>query len=102
MNRGCIPTKSLLKSASIFKQVESADSFGITVEKIAIDFSKVRKRKEYVTRQLLNGIKFLMKKNKINVINGTGKIIEKFLCLIEGKEIWISIDETGKIDVKFP
>ena len=35
-------------------------------------------------------------------ISGTNKIIEKFLCLIEGKEVWISIDESGKVDVKFP
>lgn len=35
-------------------------------------------------------------------ISGTGKIIEKFLCLIEGKEVWISIDESDKVDVKFP
>jgi len=35
-------------------------------------------------------------------ISGTGKIIEKFLCLIEGKEVWISVDASGKVDVKFP
>jgi len=86
LNRGCIPTKSLLQSANIFKQIEAADTFGITVENIAIDFSKVCKRKQQVVQQLLNGVNFLMKKNKINVINGTGTIIEPGRVKVAGNE----------------
>ena len=86
LNRGCIPTKSLLQSAGIFKQIEAADTFGITVGKIALDFSKVCKRKQQVVQQLLNGVNFLIKKNRINVIKGTGTIIEPGRVKVAGNE----------------
>jgi len=86
LNRGCIPTKSLLQSASLIKQMEDADTFGITVENIAIDFSKVCRRKEHVVQQLLNGVNFLMKKNRINVISGTAAIIEPGRIKVAGND----------------
>lgn len=107
LNRGCIPTKSLLQSAGIFKQIEAADTFGITVEKIALDFSKVCKRKQQVVRQLLNGVNFLMKKNGINVIKGTGTIIEPGRVKVAGNEnITIETDQiiiaTGSKPLSIP
>lgn len=63
------------------------------------------KGKEIPRKLIFQGVEYLIEQvisSQRIQISGTGKIIEKFLCLIEGKEIWISIDETGKIDVKFP
>ena len=86
LNRGCIPTKSLLQSASLLKQMESADTFGISAKNISLDFSKVCKRKEYVVQQLLNGLTFLMKKNRIRVVKGCGTIVEPGRLMVTGNE----------------
>jgi len=76
LNRGCIPTKALLQSADILAEVRNATTFGILAEKVSIDFSMITKRKEAVVKQLVNGVASLMKKNKIEVIKGTGTLID--------------------------
>ena len=59
LNRGCIPTKSLLQSAGVLRQIERADTFGISIENLSFDYAKVCRRKEKVVQQLLKGIGFL-------------------------------------------
>jgi len=76
LNRGCIPTKALLESANVLAEIRDAAVFGISAEKVSIDFSAVAKRKEAVVQQLVSGVNFLMKKNKIEVIKGTGTLID--------------------------
>ncbi len=74
LNWGCIPTKALLKSAQVFEYLKHAEDYGLSVENPNKDFTKVVKRSRDVAEGMSNGIKFLMKKNKIDVIDGFGKI----------------------------
>ncbi len=74
LNWGCIPTKALLKSASVFEYINHAQDFGITVKDASHDFKSVVSRSRDVADGMSKGVQFLMKKNKIDVIMGEGKI----------------------------
>ena len=75
LNWGCIPTKALLKSANVFEYIKHAADYGITVEKADKDFGAVVKRSRDVANGMSNGVQFLMKKNKIEVIMGEGTLL---------------------------
>ena len=89
LNWGCIPTKALLKSAQVFEYLKKADQYGLSANKIDKDFSSVVKRSRSVADGMSKGVNFLMKKNKIDVINGFGKILpeKKVSVEYEGKEM---------------
>ncbi|MGB9182171.1 MAG: dihydrolipoyl dehydrogenase [Pyrinomonadaceae bacterium] len=72
--RGCIPTKQLLMSAHIYEQMQHAADFGVQASQIQLAFADVQKRKEKVVMKNSKGIEFLMKKNKITVFKGAGKL----------------------------
>jgi dihydrolipoamide dehydrogenase len=74
LNWGCIPTKALLKSAQVFEYIKHAGDYGINVKDSSHDFAAVVKRSRGVADGMSKGIAFLMKKNKIDVIIGTGKL----------------------------
>ena len=74
LNWGCIPTKALLKSAQVYDYLKHVDDYGLKAEAIDKDFQAVIKRSRGVADGMSKGIQFLMKKNKIDVINGFGKI----------------------------
>ena len=74
LNWGCIPTKALLKSANVFEYLTHANDYGISVSEANVDFNAVIERSRGVASGMSNGIQFLMKKNKIDVIKGFGKI----------------------------
>jgi len=74
LNWGCIPTKALLKSAQVFDYLKHASDYGISVTAFDKDFSAVVKRSRDVAEGMSKGVQFLMKKNKIDVIDGFGKI----------------------------
>jgi dihydrolipoamide dehydrogenase len=74
LNWGCIPTKALLKSASVFEYINHASDFGINIKGADADFPAIIKRSREVANGMSNGIQFLMKKNKIDVIKGTAKL----------------------------
>ena len=74
LNWGCIPTKALLKSAQVFEYLKHAEDYGLTVKDAAHDFDAVVNRSRGVANGMSKGVQFLMKKNKIDVINGYGKI----------------------------
>ncbi len=75
LNWGCIPTKALLKSAQVFDYIKHAADYGITVGEYDKDFNAVVKRSRGVAEGMSNGVKFLMKKNKIDVIMGYGTVL---------------------------
>ncbi len=75
LNWGCIPTKALLKSAQVFDYIKHAADYGINVSGHSHDFSAVVKRSRRVADGMSRGISFLLKKNKIDVIQGNGKLI---------------------------
>jgi dihydrolipoamide dehydrogenase len=74
LNWGCIPTKALLKSAQVFEYINHAADYGIKTSEASADFTAVIKRSRDVAEGMSKGVQFLMKKNKIDVIMGTGKI----------------------------
>lgn len=88
LNWGCIPTKALLKSANVFEYISHASDYGITVNSSSVDFNGMIKRSRDVADGMSNGIQFLMKKNKIDVLKGNG-------VLKAGKKVAVT-DESGK------
>src|SRR4051812_37146720 len=74
LNWGCIPTKALLKSAQVFDYLKHASDYGLTISAYDKDFSAVVARSRGVADGMSKGIQFLMKKNKIDVLEGTGKL----------------------------
>jgi dihydrolipoamide dehydrogenase len=89
LNWGCIPTKALLKSAQVFDYLKHAADYGLKVENVDKDFSAVVKRSRDVADGMSKGVQFLMKKNKIDVIDGFGK-------LKAGKKVDVT-DKDGKV-----
>jgi dihydrolipoamide dehydrogenase len=88
LNWGCIPTKALLKSANVFEYITHAADYGITVKGAEADFTGMVKRSRGVAEKMSGGIQFLMKKNKIDIIKGFGK-------LKAGKKLDVT-DDKGK------
>lgn len=75
LNVGCMPTKSLLESAEVHDIVRKANDYGVTLntESISIDWNQIQARKSQIVTQLVQGIQYLMKKNKIKVVKGKAK-----------------------------
>ncbi len=88
LNWGCIPTKALLKSANVFEYITHAENYGIEVKGGTPDFDKVVKRSRGVADKMSNGVQFLMKKNKIDVLAGMGEVAA-------GKKVNVT-DDKGK------
>ncbi len=75
LNWGCIPTKALIKSANVYDYAKHAGNYGITIDNPSHDFDAVIKRSRGVADKMSKGVQFLMKKNKIDVVMGYGKLI---------------------------
>jgi len=88
LNWGCIPTKALLKSANVFEYINHASDYGISVKEGKADFGSMVKRSRDVAGGMSKGVQFLMKKNKIDVIMGSGVIKT-------GKKVEVT-DDKGK------
>jgi len=86
LNWGCIPTKALLKSAQVFDYLKHAEDYGLTVKDADKDFGKVVERSRGVADGMSKGVQFLMKKNKIDVIEGFGKLKPGKKVDVDGKE----------------
>ena len=74
LNWGCIPTKALLKTSELNYSLSKLDQFGITISKTSYDWNKVISRTRKVAGKLSSGVDYLLKKNKVEVIYGFGKI----------------------------
>ena len=88
LNWGCIPTKALLKSAQVFEYINHASDYGITIGQPKAEFNKMISRSRGVADGMSKGVNFLMKKNKITVIEGYGR-------LVRGKKVVVT-DTAGK------
>ncbi|MCZ2443122.1 MAG: dihydrolipoyl dehydrogenase [Flavobacteriales bacterium] len=75
LNWGCIPTKALLKSAQVYDYLKHAGDYGIKIKEVEVDFEKIIGRSRQVAESMSKGVQFLMKKNNIDVIWGSGKIL---------------------------
>lgn len=86
LNWGCIPTKALLKSAQVFEYLKHAEDYGLSVKDYDKDFDAVVKRSRGVAEGMSKGVQFLMKKNKIDVIEGFGKLKPGKKIDVDGNE----------------
>ena len=88
LNEGCMPTKSLLESAGVYSLVKQANKFGIRIasNQIEVDWDTVQQRKNAVVSSLVQGIQYLMKKNRIRVINGTASFLSNQVLRIETED----------------
>ncbi|OPA81362.1 dihydrolipoyl dehydrogenase [Paenibacillus selenitireducens] len=75
LHRGCIPSKTFLRSAEVFATFKESEQFGIQAENISVQFDKIQQRKVGIVNQLHRGVIYLMQKNKIDVIQGKGRVI---------------------------
>lgn len=88
LNIGCIPTKALLRSAEVFESISHASEYGVDVKEFSANFEGMIKRSRKVANKMSKGVQFLMKANKIDVLNGTG-------VFKSAKELAVN-DEDGK------
>ena len=93
LNWGCIPTKALIKSAQVFDYLKHANDYGLKIENYTKDFDAVINRSRNVASGMSKGVNFLMKKNKIDVISGYGKIKS-------GKKVEVKKDDGEIIDLQ--
>ncbi len=91
LNWGCIPTKALLKSAQVFEYISHAEDYGIKIGKATVDFDGMINRSRKVATDMSKGVQFLMKKNKITVINGHGEVGR-------GKKVIVTDDKGAKTE----
>ena len=95
LNWGCIPTKALLKSAQVFEYIKHAKDYGIEVSGAKADFNAVINRSRKVATKMSGGVNYLMKKNKIEVVMGTGKVLK-------GKQVEVTAADGKKSVLSAP
>jgi dihydrolipoamide dehydrogenase len=95
LNRGCIPSKTLLRHSEVIEQIEKAKSWGIETGPVTLSLTKMLERKKQVIQKLRNGISFLLKKGKIDLLNGYGEVKKdgKIVVKTEGKEETLSTEK---------
>ncbi len=74
LNWGCIPTKALLRTSEVHHLIQRADDFGLTLRGVSFDLAKVVKRSRQVSKRLNTGVKALLKKNQVTVLDGFGRL----------------------------
>ncbi|MEA2256241.1 MAG: dihydrolipoamide dehydrogenase, partial [Solirubrobacteraceae bacterium] len=105
LNVACIPAKAVLRVADVLTEVREADDFGITVAEPSVDFAKVSDRRRSVVKTLTGGVAGLMKKNKIDVIEGVGSVTAEGNVRVGGDEIQVAkgvILATGSVKRPIP
>jgi dihydrolipoamide dehydrogenase len=85
LNWGCIPTKALLRTAEIYRYMQHAKEFGLSVEKIGFDTAAIVARSRAIAKRLADGVGFLMKKHKITVFDGSARLTKPGEVKVEGK-----------------
>ena len=86
LNWGCIPTKALLRTAEVYNLMRHAADFGLKAENVGFDLDKVVQRSRKVSTRLANGVGYLLKKNKVTVIDGTARITKPGVLAVKGKD----------------
>jgi dihydrolipoamide dehydrogenase len=86
LNEGCIPTKALLKCADVYASADVATQYGVTCGPASFDFKKIISYKNRVVNQLVGGVSYLVKANKIKLISGAGKLIDSKTVLVETEQ----------------
>ena len=86
LNRGCIPTKSLLHAAQIAQEASRGAEWGVTAESISVDFAALHRKKAEITEKLRSGVEGLLKQKKVELIRGTGTILAPGCVAVDGVE----------------
>lgn len=86
LNWGCIPTKALLRSAEIYRNMQHADQYGLSAAQVDFDLQKIVARSRGIAKQLSGGVSHLLRKNKVTVFNGTGTLLGGNKLSLEGNE----------------
>ena len=97
LNWGCIPTKALLRTSEVHHLIQRADDFGLTVEGLSFDLAKVVKRSRQVSKRLNTGVKALLKKNQVTVLDGFGRLAGQGRVAVESADGSVSEIEAGSI-----
>jgi len=92
LNRGCIPTKTLVSAVHILDQAQRASGYGIHLGEARVDFAALMGRKDQVVDKLVSGVNYLLKKNKVRLVRGTGRLAAPDQVLVE--------EETGTTRIK--
>lgn len=93
LNRGCIPTKTLMHSANLFTEIKAAEEMGLKVSDVEMDFEKLNARKDEVVEKLVSGIESLIKSNKVDYYQGVASVSGENTVKVEGDE---SLEITGE------
>lgn len=93
LNWGCIPTKALIHNAEILEELHNAAEYGFTFDNLKVDFSKAVKRSRDVVSRQTKGVGFLMKKNKIDVIEGHGVFVDAHTLKVTPSEFKPDVQE---------
>ncbi len=83
LHKGCIPTKSLIQSTHVYELLKRAKEFGIDTKGISANFSEFHKRKQTIVNKLFGGVEYLLKKNKVDLLKGTGQIVAPGKALVK-------------------
>ena len=87
LNWGCIPTKALLRTAEVYRLMNHAKEFGLSCKDVSFDAQAIVNRSRAVANQLSNGVKHLLKKNKVTVFDGHGKLAGKGKVRVDRKSV---------------
>ncbi len=106
LNRGCIPTKSLLQSAGVYHTAKESKVFGINIKGASVDFPAVMSRKNTIVKQLVGGLGGILKSHGMKIINGTGEIVDATTVKVKETGEIIKADKiiiaTGSVPSKVP
>ncbi|MBI9103886.1 MAG: dihydrolipoyl dehydrogenase [Spirochaetales bacterium] len=104
LNRGCIPTKTLVKNAELWKSIANVEEFGITVSKPSFDWLKIQKRKAGVVSKLVGGVASLLKKNKVEVVKAYAEVASAHSISANGKSFNVKniVIAAGSVSAKVP
>ncbi|MCC3379211.1 dihydrolipoyl dehydrogenase [Paenibacillus farraposensis] len=101
LHRGCIPSKALLRSAEVYATIKESAQYGIETSGAELVFPKVQERKEAVVEQLYQGVQFLMRKNKVTVLSGTGRVIGPSIFSPKSGAVAVEL-ENGEMETVVP
>ncbi|MDP1508783.1 dihydrolipoyl dehydrogenase [Paenibacillus sp. CMAA1739] len=101
LHRGCIPSKALLRSAEVYATIKESAQYGIETSGAQLVFPKVQERKEAIVEQLHQGVQFLMRKNKITVLSGKGRVIGPSIFSPKSGAVAVELED-GEMETVVP
>ncbi|WP_405157512.1 dihydrolipoyl dehydrogenase [Paenibacillus sp. FSL H8-0283] len=101
LHRGCIPSKALLKSAEVYAEIQESETYGIETAGATLVFPKVQARKDAIVEQLHQGVQYLMKKNKIQVVHAKGRVIGPSIFSPQSGAVAVEFED-GEMDTVVP